>query len=638
MPNRHERQASPPRRQRACAPCTKAKARCHFETERIDDGCYRCQRMNITCTPQTTKSIRRPRQVKLARSEDTAGEHSSHGYPSMRTASYGHVLMAGPYGLSSNSTSAESTTSSPAAPAAGESPLGNMAGVNMAREDPNSPPNQSQARVSRPQQPLPSLPIRRSTQPGFGITWAQAEQAVADFRTRFVPFFPFVAIDPSVTAQELLSKKPLLFRGIMLAAAQLTLARQRELKRSMLAYIGHHLLVMEERDLGLLQGLLVCIAWCEHEFYFDQKITYLCYLAMGYAHNIAITRPPPTTKQKMMVVIQPKDAKEALTAHKLKTVLEESHTSEERRTFLGCKYILSVNSSQFGRDGVLKGEYIGRCLDSLVSLADFGADFILDKMVRFQMIVEQIFVRLPIPSQVDDPQPFTMSMNDEMLSIRNQLNQVFANISRDHRQFVLFWATHNYVLVRLYLPASYHSLPPDGFAAECQIQSMLHCLQAARSYFTTVLSVGPEGFLFRSFTSFAELVFVMVASSRLLLVEIEGWDLAEARQILDLPSTLDSLISTFKGVISLRNQRAAEAAATFGVSIVPDNAGDEKDDRWNKYAMKVEWIKNWFEAQLLGGSGIPGDPNAPYEWPKENQILTPFMFGLLGDDRWNIEF
>lgn len=47
----------------------------------------------------------------------------------------------------------------------------------------------------------------------------------------------------------------------MLAAAPLTLAKQNEIKTSILAYVGQHLLVMDERDLGLLQGLLVFIAW-----------------------------------------------------------------------------------------------------------------------------------------------------------------------------------------------------------------------------------------------------------------------------------------------------------------------------------------------------------------------------------------
>ncbi|KAI1372905.1 hypothetical protein F4677DRAFT_431152 [Hypoxylon crocopeplum] len=647
MPNHQqpiERPNSPPRRQRACAPCTKAKARCHFEADNVDDGCDRCRRMHITCAPQTTRSLRRPRQVKPTNSAASA-EPSHDDQPPMRTASYGHVVLgAGPYGLRGNPSVTESTASSPAPSVSIESPPHNLT-VTITPKDGSRASLVQNNHPSHPQQPLPALPVKTPSQPGFGLSWDQADQAVFDFRIKFTPFFPFVALDPDVSAQELLSKKPLLFRAIMLAAAPLTLAKQREMKRSMQAYIGQHLLVMEERDLGMLQGLLVFIAWGMHDFYFDQKGTYLTYLAMGYAHNLAITRPPPTMSQKMMVAIHPKDIKEALVGHQLTTVLEESHSAEEQRAFLGCQYLLSINASQFGRDSVLKGAYIDHCLNSLVRPTDPGADFLLDKMIRFQKIVEQITEKLSVSyvyDVVERTNTFTVSMSNEMQGIRNQLGQLFANMAREHRHFVLFWAMHSHVLVRLYLPASNLSAPSDKVAAQQQLQCMLYCLEAARSFFATILTLSTENFLFRPFISFSEMLFVLVAASRLLLVEIEGWDLDKARRMLDLPSTLDSLISAFKNVIVLRNQRAAEAAASLGATLIPDNLGDEKGDRFYHWAGKLEWIKNWFEAQVSQRSGIiPGEPqttDAPNYWAPENQTWNPFMFGYLGDDNWNIEF
>ncbi|KAI2627355.1 hypothetical protein GGS26DRAFT_561496 [Hypomontagnella submonticulosa] len=643
-----ERPASPPRRQRACAPCTKAKARCHFEDNKVDDGCDRCRRMKIICAPQTTKSLRRPRQVKpIHTPSTTVPAEQSNGSSSLpRNATYGpHMLATGPFGIN-NETSSDTTASSSAPSIAKDSPPRNVITTKTIRDRCRGAlePNQDALQ----QYTLPILPPSRPLQPGFGLTWNQAEQAVSDFRIKFTPFFPFVAFDPDVSAEDLLSRKPLLFKAIMLAAAPLTLAKQNEIKTSILAYVGQHLLVMDERDLGLLQGLLVFIAWGEDHFYFDQKVTYLTYLAMGYAHNLALTRPPPTMQQKMMVAAYPKDAKEAMMGHTLTTVLEESHTPEELRAFLGCQFLLSINASQFGRDSVLKGDYIDRSLNSLVLPTDFGADFILDKMIRFQQIVEQISERLPSQTNTNDGTTvFTMSISNEMQSIRNQLNQLFANMAREHRQFVLFWAMHNYVLVRLYLPASTLSPPPDQTAAYQQRQCMLYCLQAAKSFFATILSIPPDGYLIRTFISFSEILFVLVAASRLLLVEIEGWDLNEARRMFDFPSTMDSLVSTLKDLVNLRVQRAADAAAEgaaiFGTRYTPDGAEDVKEDRFFKYATKLEWIKNWFETQSLGGPvvqgpGEPPTPSGPSNWAPNNQTWSPFMFGFLGDDNWNIDF
>ncbi|KAI0853098.1 hypothetical protein F5Y00DRAFT_225415 [Daldinia vernicosa] len=628
-----ERPASPPRRQRACAPCTRAKARCHFEENKVEDGCDRCRRMKIICAPQTSKSLRRPRQIKPPNTEPA--DPSNDSYAFMRPPNYGHILLkAGPFTMSDHDAPVESITPPPAPPVTESPPYSGTA--TRALGNPCRPTSQ----------PLPILPAKKIPQPGFGLTWDQAEHAVSDFKIKFTPFFPFVVLDPDVTAPEILAKKPLLFRAIMLVAGRLTLAKQSEIRKSILAYVGQHVLVMEERDLGILQGLLVFIAWGEHDFYFDQKITYLTHLAMGYAHNLAITRPPPTMQQKMTVAVNPKDVKEALMSYNMTTVLEESHTPEEQRAFLGCKYLLSVNASQFGRDGVLKGDYVDRCLDSVVHPTDFGTDFILDKIVRFQQIVEQISEKLPMPSEGDRSKVFTISMNEDMQSIRNQLNQLFANMAREHRQFVLFWAMHNYVLVRLYLPASSLSPPQDEVTAQLQRQCMLYCLQAARSFFATIVSIGTEGFIYRSFTSFSEILFVLVAASRLLLVEIDGWDLAEARKTFDFPATLESVISTFKNITDLEGQRAAEAAATFGVKFTPDTADDITTDRFYKYATKLEWIKHWFSTQLtlVPGVGLPGEPQvvsgasnwAP--WAPYNQSWSPFMFGFLGDDNWNIDF
>lgn len=105
--------------------------------------------------------------------------------------------------------------------------------------------------------PSSKVPAR----PGFGLTWEQAEQAVSDYRIRFVPHFPFVPLDPEVTAQDVFLKKPFLFRVVLLVAARLTVAKQKELKRSVSAYVGQHLVVMGKRSLDLLQGLLVYVAW-----------------------------------------------------------------------------------------------------------------------------------------------------------------------------------------------------------------------------------------------------------------------------------------------------------------------------------------------------------------------------------------
>jgi hypothetical protein len=119
---------------------------------------------------------------------------------------------------------------------------------------------------AQPPAPAPSYPQHSSlsyggSSPGFGLTWGQAEQAISNFKIKFMPNFPFVALRPEIFAEQLYLEKPLLFKVIMLVAAPTTLAKMTEIKRSITTYIGQHLVVLEKRDLDLLQGLLVFIAW-----------------------------------------------------------------------------------------------------------------------------------------------------------------------------------------------------------------------------------------------------------------------------------------------------------------------------------------------------------------------------------------
>ncbi|KAG7426812.1 hypothetical protein Forpi1262_v011952 [Fusarium oxysporum f. sp. raphani] len=58
------RNPSPPRRQRACAPCARVRAKCHFREGNLEKHiCDRCETMKKDCFPQNTRSLRRPRRI-----------------------------------------------------------------------------------------------------------------------------------------------------------------------------------------------------------------------------------------------------------------------------------------------------------------------------------------------------------------------------------------------------------------------------------------------------------------------------------------------------------------------------------------------------------------------------------------------
>jgi hypothetical protein len=72
--------------------------------------------------------------------------------------------------------------------------------------------------------------------------------------------FPFVVVPPTVDARTLLEERPFLYRTIMAVAEQNT-NDQRNQVREIIQYLSVHLLQLGEKNLDMLLGVLVHIAW-----------------------------------------------------------------------------------------------------------------------------------------------------------------------------------------------------------------------------------------------------------------------------------------------------------------------------------------------------------------------------------------
>ena len=121
----------------------------------------------------------------------------------------------------------------------------------------NSDPDRSRSTST----PFTASSVPANNPPPNGLTWKEATAILGVFRRRYMPRFPCVLIDPDMTSQQLLASKPFTFRAVMLVAAPVSVSRYRKMKRNVLAYLGHRMLVEEQRHLDLLQGLLILLTW-----------------------------------------------------------------------------------------------------------------------------------------------------------------------------------------------------------------------------------------------------------------------------------------------------------------------------------------------------------------------------------------
>ncbi|KAI0402192.1 hypothetical protein F4802DRAFT_576852 [Xylaria palmicola] len=553
-----DRLQSPPRRQRACWPCTRAKARCHYENNEIGNGCDRCQRLQTHCIPQTTRSLRRPRQIKTKVALEPVKILSTLDEGGHETVVSGSKAALALRGLPQDP------------PKENESPdTGRIA-------------QQKHHRI--PHHNRSSVPHYLPSSPGFGITWDQAGKAVDDFATIFTAHFPFIILDHDITARRLYVEKPLLFRTILLTAIDLSASKSREIRRGVDAWIGQHLLVLEEQSLGALQGLIVYIAWANPHFYSDSRATQLIYLAVGLAHSLGITRHLPDKQTK-----------------------KESTINEEHRAFLACYYILSFNSFQFGRPNPLSTGYVEHCVDLLERSSEFSTDFLLIKLVRFRQFIGRIPTIYQGLCEMRWCREISPEASDQLHDMRKELDDFISDVAHKHPKFLLLWALHHGALIQLHLPMTY-AIPDSEQSTRLQLECLQHCLRASRTFVSMVKSFSPDGFLYAPFTSLTDILSMLIATSRLLLLDIDGWDLKEARQSIDLRPAMDELIAKLTEAGKIKAERVAAAAAANPSSYVPDGPDEQKQDKLHVYGKLVESMRDWLDEQGVFSPGheLPG--------------------------------
>ncbi|KID85895.1 hypothetical protein MGU_07004 [Metarhizium guizhouense ARSEF 977] len=615
------RAQSPPRRQRACVPCSKAKARCHFQDSNIERHVCDSRVSNLE------KQIETLTAALEGQNQGTSATSPTHDL-----------------GLANSKPSpAVLTPESPAAQAGEHEGAMNHPCLSQHQR----PPRQAASAGASPS-------------PIYGLTWPQSDRILSLFRDKYIQTFPFLVLDERMSARQMYAEKPFLFRVIMLAAAPLPIPRMVKIKRNVLAYLGQHMLVEEERQLDLLQGLLVCISWADLRTLFDEQITNLTYLALGYAHNLGITKIPPSLLQQIGM----DDAPEDLRQTKRDLIPTKMHSIEEQRTFLGCYCLLSVNSTLFGRQNPLRSQYVDLCCESLKRAREHPSDMFLEHNVRLVQMGEKISEAFGAANDRERGKPYLFLLDDQSRGFREELDALMQSLDRQqlldraayaHRvpagefdDWERFFTLHyNYLLVRLYEPATFlHEIPEEGGAPSTyRAQCLRNCLFASKAYFDVLFTLPPSQYVYQSITFTEQITFVLVITTRLLLLETSDWDVHFARVTVDFLSVVDRLVQRLEASEAERVRAVGRFVAEMGVDATPGEVAAE--GRVADIARKMRWIRTWFEKRA-DKDGV-GASQAPQEWPVEeleNRGARAFgmgangpvwFTGLLSNSAWNFD-
>lgn len=184
----------------------------------------------------------------------------------------------------------------------------------------------------------------------------EGQTLLETYAKMMIPMCPFVPIPSHITVEDLRRERPFLHLNISMIACP-NPERQRELSKAVKEYISDRIIMQGQRSLDLLQGLLVHLVWFisvsrvpQQNFsgpiggpVSDSKLPSqgtaqldaFLHLAMAQAISLGLNQDPrsPKTMNQPIAYLSQAD---------LHRDRSPPRTMEDRRTFLGCYYAMTM--------------------------------------------------------------------------------------------------------------------------------------------------------------------------------------------------------------------------------------------------------------------------------------------------------
>lgn len=321
------------------------------------------------------------------------------------------------------------------------------------------------------------------------------------------------------------------------------------------------------------------------------------------------------------------------------------------------------NSTLFGRQNPLRSQYVDLCCESLKRAREHPSDIFLEHNVRLVQMGEKISEAFGAANDRERGKPYLFLLDDHSRGFRQELDTLMQSLNRQQlRDRALysqqisadrfadwdrFFTLHyNYLLVRLYEPATFlHEIPEEGGAPSTyRSQCLRSCLFAAKSFFDILFTLPPTGYLYPSINFTEQITFVMVITTRLLLLETQEWDVHFARMTMNFLSVVDRLVQRLDASEAERIRAVGVFVAEMGIEA--SAAEIATSGRIADISNKMRYIRTWFEKRV-NKDELPDQLSQ--EWPVEelgNRGARAFgigangpiwMTGLLSNSAWNFD-
>ncbi|RDL40971.1 uncharacterized protein BP5553_00950 [Venustampulla echinocandica] len=560
---------------RACQNCSRLKAKCIPQTDGVEDRCTRCFRLDKECvTPPRRARKRRPPSHATGVSQ--LEEKIQSLVSLLAGAKAGMLNPDNPFPTSaqnagrtdpdrakvSAASSINGSASSLAALASRETPpiqepwdpprpMGIHLDASNCGPAPQPPiekpltPDTSTPSTTAPPQPNRQWPF--NDRPGPEESWL-----LNIFRDTYLIHFPFVKIPPETSAEDLWVRRPWVYYAVIMVASQSNRTRQLEMAKHMTTEVATALIIRGEKNLDMLQGLLIHNAWC---YNFSPQTphtqsTAVFQLAHTMIFDLGLNKPVRDTLDGLP------DTSKIIPEINLS---ESRRTSDERRTLLAWFFSSSVISLCLRRMECLQHTpYIDHNCKLLYDSAEYESDLVLVTLVRLQCIVESFQRTLLNESMTPHGSKVPAWMY--IKSARAELQDFWTSLCPRLRSNGPLLRAYHSAEVYIYQPSIHPSSHGVSFGTgnAQRLELLYACLISCKTLLDLYLALPLSVYYTVSIVELAEMGHGLTALSRLSLVEQPGWDLAHVRKTVNLLDYFGRLISNFEEVGAAIDQSQPE--------------------------------------------------------------------------------
>ncbi|KAL6883017.1 hypothetical protein HDV57DRAFT_495200 [Trichoderma longibrachiatum] len=566
---------------RACINCARLKMKCRWPSPGAghgERGCIRCTRRKIPChVPAPVPRKKRGKSTRVAQLEKKIDSLVS------MLASAQHIQPSGtpPLTPDSHDGAGIAARGAPKDPASRPPPQEAI---------PALPQPSRGVREAAPQIPL-AVPSKPETTfqliPGFSFTLEEVTSYFDVYRREFMPNYPFVIIPEDLNPQSLHASSPCLFWTIMAAVAPQSSATQQGVEKWFREYIAYRVVVKQERNLGILQALLLHLAWGDFHFYLNTEATNSIHLAVAMAMDLKLDRSPEVTRTL------PGLLGEAWATINKNALRQRPHTADEKRAVLGLYHVTSLISTLFKRGRHFPwNKYLSQCCESLAE-SPLESDLFLVALVKMQHVADRASSMLPGFDAVDTTLNTYLSPMDMVINnVRRELHDLMSSQPECVKTKNLFKAYHHVTLMLLAEPAipipstpsdeQHATLPPEPLQ---RFDTLWKCLLSAIDFFDTLLSFNPNQLPGLPTSVTGLLAFAIVTTSRLLLLDPSiDWRPSMARKKLDFADVTKRLGDRFEDA----DAWAGEAGRRRRLLEAPGGA------QICRFSFKLRWVRQWY--------------------------------------------